>query len=310
MSENKIGWGLIGASTIARQWMVDAIRSNPDSEVVAIASGDRERASAFAAEKGIPNAYGSVAELLQNPEVDAVYISSTNEQHAPQAIAAAEAGKHVLCEKPLAMDAAQAEAVVEACRRAGVVLGTNHHLRNMESHRAIKRLIDEGAVGTVTAIRVFHAGELPESLKTWRLLDKGAGGGVILDIAVHDADLLRFYLGRNPNRITAIAATSGSGPRDVEDSVMSIWEFPGNVLAQCHDSFVVGTAPRGVEVHGTGGSLLGLDIMSQAPGGSVILRTREGADRTIPFESKVTYERGVADFVAAIHGRGRPSATG
>ena len=90
---------------------------------------------------------------------------------------------------------------------------------------------------------------------------------------------------------------------------MSIWEFPGNILVQCHDSFITGTAPRGIEVHGTAGSILGVEIMSQAPGGTVTLRTKTG-DRNIPFESKITYNRGVADFVGAIRGTGRPSATG
>jgi 1,5-anhydro-D-fructose reductase (1,5-anhydro-D-mannitol-forming) len=309
MSGKTIGWGLIGASTIAREWMVDAIRSNADSRIEAVFSGDVSRAKAFAAEKGISAAYGSLAELLANPEIDAVYISSTNERHLHEALAAANAGKHVLCEKPLALEPDEAEQMVETCKRAGVVLATNHHLRNMESHRAIKRLIDEGAIGKVTSIRVFHAGQLPEELKTWRLFRKSAGAGAIFDLTVHDADLLRYYLGRNPIRITALAATSGHGPKDIEDSVMSIWEFSDNVLAQCHDSFVVGTAPRGVEVHGDKGSILGVEIMSQAPGGAVTLRTAAGEEE-IPFEPKVTYHRGVADFVAAIQGVGRPSATG
>jgi 1,5-anhydro-D-fructose reductase (1,5-anhydro-D-mannitol-forming) len=309
MTGKTIGWGLVGASTIAREWMVDAIRSNADSRIEAVFSGDMPHAKAFAAEKGIPNAYGSLTDLLENPQIDAVYISSTNERHFHQTLAAATAGKHVLCEKPLALEVDEAEQMVETCKRAGVVLGTNHHLRNMESHRAIKRLIDEGAIGKVTSIRVFHAGQLPEELKTWRLFEKSAGAGAIFDLTVHDADLLRFYLGRNPLRITAIATTSGDGPKDIEDSVMSIWEFPKNVLAQCHDSFVVATAPRGVEVHGSKGSILGVEIMSQAPGGTVTLRTAKG-EEAIPLESKITYHRGVADFVGAVQGVGRPSATG
>jgi 1,5-anhydro-D-fructose reductase (1,5-anhydro-D-mannitol-forming) len=307
MTGKTIGWGLIGASTIAREWMVDAIRSNTDSRIEAVFSGDVSRAKAFAAEKGISDAYGSLVELLENPKIDAVYISSTNERHLYEALAAARAGKHVFCEKPLALEPDEAGEMVETCKRAGVVLGTNHHLRNMESHRAVKRLIDQGAIGKVTSIRVFHAGQLPAELKTWRLFKKSAGA--IFDLTVHDADLLRYYLGRNPMRTTAIAATSGEGPKDIEDSVMSIWEFPNNVLAQCHDSFVVGTAPRGVEVHGSKGSILGVEIMSQAPGGTVTLRTAKG-EEAIPLESKITYHRGVADFVGAVQGVGRPSATG
>ena len=90
---------------------------------------------------------------------------------------------------------------------------------------------------------------------------------------------------------------------------MSIWEFPGDILVQCHDSFVVGYGPRGVEVHGSSGSILGIDVMSQAPGGKVILRTK-GGDKDIPLAMKVTYDRGVADFIAAVQNRGEPSSSG
>ena len=309
MSDGTIGWGLIGTSTIAREWMVDAIRTDPGSEVAAVFSSDPARARAFAAEMGIPKSYGSLSELLDDGSVGAVYISTTNEKHLPQALAAARAGKHVLCEKPLALEPEQAEEIVAACRAAGVALGTNHHLRNMESHRAIKRLMDEGAIGTVTSMRLFHAGELPASLKTWRLYEKGAGAGAIFDLTVHDADLLRFYLGRNPVRVTAFAATSGDGPKEIEDSVMSVWEFPGDVLVQCHDSFVVGWAPKGIEVHGTHGSILGAEVMSQAPGGAVTVRTEAG-ERLVPLEPKVAYHRSIADFAAAVRGVGKPSASG
>jgi 1,5-anhydro-D-fructose reductase (1,5-anhydro-D-mannitol-forming) len=309
MAGKTIGWGLIGASTIAREWMVDAIRSNADSTIEAVCSGDVSRAKALAAEKGISNAYGSLVELLENPKIDAVYISSANERHLYEALAAAKAGIHVLCEKPLALEPNEAEEMVESCRRAGVVLATNHHLRDMESHRAIKRLIDEGAIGNVTSIHLSHADRLPDELKTWRHFKNGIGSGAVFDLMVHDADLLRYYLGRNPIRVTAIAATSGDGPKDIEDSVQSMWEFPGDAQVQCHETFVVAAAPHGVEVRGSKGSILGVEIMSQASGGAVMLRTAAGEEK-IPLENKITYHRGVADFVGAIQGAGRPSATG
>lgn len=304
-----VTWGLIGASTIAREWMVDSIRKHPSGKVKAIVSSDLDRAKAFARDKAIAVSYASVASMLADPEIAAVYFSTTNDRHLPDSLAAIAAGKHVLCEKPLALEASEAQKIVDAARKKGVVLATNHHLRNMESHRAIKSLIDEGAIGKVNSIRVFHAGELPDSLKTWRLHDKAAGAGVIYDITVHNGDLLRFYLDANPIRIAAIAATSGAGPKHIEDSVMSVWEFPGDILVQCHDSFVVGYGPRGVEIHGSEGSILGIDVMSQVPGGRVILRTKDG-DREIPLELKVAYERGISDFIAAIQDKGKPSSSG
>ena len=140
-------WGIIGASTIGREWMVPAINAQPDSKVAAVASSDAKRAASYAAELDIPAAYSLVDELLADPAVDVVYISSTNQWHEPQTLAAAAAGKHVLCEKPLALTLPSARAMVEACRAANVVMGTNHHLRNAAAHRTVRELIANGAIG-------------------------------------------------------------------------------------------------------------------------------------------------------------------
>ena len=125
----KLGWGLIGASTIAKEHMIGAIRAQ-GGEVVAVMSSDAERGQHYAADNGIARSYDSVDELLADPAVDIVYISTTNELHRAQTLAAAAAGKHVLCEKPLALTVADAREMVAACQAAGVVMGTNHHLRN------------------------------------------------------------------------------------------------------------------------------------------------------------------------------------
>ena len=106
----------------------------------------------------------------------------------------------MLCEKPLALTVADAREMVEACRSAGVVMGTNHHLRNAATHRAMRDAIAAGRIGRPLFARVFHAVYLPPHLQGWRIARPEAGGGVILDITVHDADTLRFVLGENPTR--------------------------------------------------------------------------------------------------------------
>src|SRR5215208_4723868 len=191
-ARSSIGWGLIGASTIARSFMIAAINAQDSGRVVAVTSSDPERGRRFAAETGIPRAHATVNDLLADPEIDAVYISTTNELHRPQTLAAAAVGKHVLCEKPLALNLDDARVMVAACQDAGVVMGTNHHLRNAASHRKLRELVANGAIGQPLAVRVFHAVYLPESLQGWRISRADAGGGVILDITVHDADTLRF----------------------------------------------------------------------------------------------------------------------
>ncbi len=302
-------WGMIGASTIGREWMAPAIAAQPDSDLVAVASFDPRRAEAYASELGIPHACSSVDELLADQEIDAVYISTTNEWHENQVLAAAAAGKHVLCEKPLALTLDGAKRMVEACRSAGVVMGTNHHLRNAATHRAMRDLIENGAIGRPLAARVFHAVFLPSHLQGWRLQRPESGGGVILDITVHDADTLRFVLGDEVDEVTAMTASHGMGQSGLEDTVMGVMRFRSGMLAQFHDAFTVRHAHTGFEVHGSDGSLYGRDVMTQRPAGAVTLR-RNGEEEPIAIEHENLYERSVARFNAAVRGEGTPAATG
>jgi 1,5-anhydro-D-fructose reductase (1,5-anhydro-D-mannitol-forming) len=302
-------WGLVGASTIGREWMVPAINAQPDSTVAAVASSSPERARRYAGELGIPKAFASVGDLLAEPTIDAIYISTTNEWHEPQALAAIAAGKHVLCEKPLALTLDSAHRMVTAAAGAGVVLGTNHHLRNAATHRKMRELIETGIVGRPLAARVFHAVYLPPHLQSWRIDRPEAGGGVILDITVHDADTLRFALGDEVAEVTAMAANQGMGQAGLEDAVMGVMRFRNGVIAQFHDAFTAPHASTGFEVHGTEGSLYGRDVMTQRAIGSVSLR-RGGSEEDEPINHENLYERSVRCFNAAIHGEGEPAATG
>jgi 1,5-anhydro-D-fructose reductase (1,5-anhydro-D-mannitol-forming) len=304
-----VRWGLIGASTIGREWMAPAIASQPDSEVVAVASSDAARAGAYAAELGIPKVHATVDELLADSDVDAVYISSTNERHESQVLAAAAAGKHVLCEKPLALSVEAARRMVDACRAAGVVMGTNHHLRNAAAHRALRDHVANGAIGQPLAARVFHAVYLPAHLQGWRIDRPESGGGVILDITVHDADTLRYVLDDEVEEVTAMTASQGMARAGLEDAVMGVMRFRGGLLAQFHDAFTARHAVTGFEVHGTEGSLYGRDVMTQRPTGTVTLR-RDGNEEPVPIEHGNLYERSVARFNAAVRGEGEPAATG
>lgn len=304
------GWGLIGASTIARSYMIRAINAQPNGRVVAVASSDPERGRRFAAEHGIGRAYATAEELLADPEVDAVYISTTNEKHRPQTLAAAAAGKHVLCEKPLALTLDDAREMVAACRAAGVVLGTNHHLRNAVTHRALRELVANGAVGDPLAVRVFHAVYLPEPLQGWRINRAEAGGGVILDITVHDADTLRFVLDDEPVEVTAMTANQGMAATGLEDAVMGVIRFRRGAIAQFHDAFTIRHTLTGFEVHGTRGSLIARDVMTQEPRGEIVLRREDREEVIDPGEHEDLYTRSVRNFTAAMLGQGQPSATG
>ena len=308
MAQSSIGWGLIGASTIASEHMIGAIRAQAGHEVVAVASSNPERGRKFAAQHEIDASYDSVGALLADPRVAVVYISTTNDLHRDQVLAAAKAGKHVLCEKPLALSIDDALQMAAACKAAGVVMATNHHLRNAATHRRIRELIQAGVIGKPLFARVFHAVYLPPHLQGWRLDKPQAGGGVILDITVHDVDTLRFLLDAEPIEAVGMTQSASLAKEGLEDGVMSVLRFDNGVLAQLHDAFTVKYGGNGIEVHGEAGSIVGRNVMTQRGVGELLLRNADG-EQAVAVDHVNLYERGVDAFCAAMRGEGQPAAT-
>lgn len=305
-TDRSLRWALIGASTVADQWMVGAIRAVGD-EVVAVVSGDLARARNFAQRHGIAHALAGEAGLA-GLDLDAVYISSTNEKHEAQTLFAVGNGWHVLCEKPLATTLAAAQGMVSAAKAAGVVMGTNHHLRHNSAHRQMRDVVRSGTLGRLVAARAHHAVYLPAHLQGWRLKDQAAGGGVVMDIAVHNADSLGFILGEYPTEVTAMVSNTGMA-QGMEDHALSLWRFPSGLIASTHQGFSTPYARTGLEIHGTEGSLHGLGIMHQAAGGSLSLNTVDG-ESELPLDSHNLYEHGLAEFQKAVRGEPHDMATG
>ena len=301
-------WGFIGASRIAERVM-PALRKLPGQELVGVVSRSAERAKQFAAEQGLSHSDTDLERFLRDGRFDAVYISSTNEQHCAQTLAALGAGCHVMCEKPLAMSIADAKRMVSEAAARGRVLATNHHLRGSDCHAQMRALIASGAIGRVHGAQVTHAVYLPEQLQGWRLDQPEAGGGVVLDILVHDVDVLRYVLQAEPRRIYTSTAQAGLGRGEVEDSAMSVIEFDGPVLAQLHQSFVAPHGVTRVHVLGTEGNLYAEGSLTQAGAGQLWLRDAQG-ERELPVPKVDLYEAGFSAFVRACAGDGAPLASG
>ncbi len=300
-------WGLCGASTIGAEHMIKALRAQPGGQVDWVVSGSADHAREYATRHGIARSGVALDDMLADDPVDAVYISSVNDRHFAQAMAALGAGKHVLCEKPLSLSLAQACLMVKTAAAAGLILATNHHLRCSGSHRTIRDLVATGRIGKVLSLRIHHAVHLPPHLQGWRINDP-TGGGVIADITVHDADTVRFLTGEDPLNVVAQAGVSGMG-EEVEDSVMSVWSLPSGAMVMAHESFTHRFAGSGLEVHGTEGSIFAAGVMTQKPVGEIELVTAAGRER-VPFAGHDLYVEGVRHFAAAVAGQGAPAATG
>ena len=303
-----IGWGLIGASRIAADSMIGAIRAQGDSDVVAVMSSKQERANAYAREHGIERAYGDLDALLADPGVDAVYISTTNELHCAQTVAAAQAGKHVLCEKPLALSLADGQRMVDACAAAGVQMGTNHHLRSTVGLRAIRDIVRDGRIGQVRSARICFAIVLPERFHDWRLNDR-EGGGPILDLGVHLADSLRFLLDDEPQDVVAQSVNHGLTVPGLEDEAMSVVRMRGGALVHLFPSWAVTYTEADIEILGSEGFVHARHALMPHVLADVVLGSESGRT-TIDLEDEPCYERVVRLFNAAIRGEGEPHCTG
>jgi 1,5-anhydro-D-fructose reductase (1,5-anhydro-D-mannitol-forming) len=198
-----LGWGVLGCGDITEKRVAPAIRAQAESRFVAFCSRDRERARVFADRFGAPRAYSDEAALMADPEVQVVYVATEHDRHVAPTVAAAAAGKHVLCEKPMALDAAGCRAMIDACRAAGVFLSVAYYRRYYPKVRRMKALIDDGAIGEPVHAGICLGGRLdPGRIRPgdWRLQAERSGGGALADTGSHRLDLLCYLLGE-PERV-------------------------------------------------------------------------------------------------------------
>lgn len=303
----EIRWGLIGASDIAATRVIPALRASGGT-VAHVCSGSAEHARRYAAANDIPR-HGTDLEALLDSDVTAVYISSRNDVHAQQALAAARAGKHILLEKPMATTWADAEAVVAACESEGVLLAVNHHLPAAGTHRTISRLVREGAIGRPLSVSIRHAVMLPERLRGWRLSAE-PGAGVILDITVHDAAVLNALLPSTAEEVAAVAVRQGPWAAQAEDAAMVTIRYGHDVLAQTHDAFTSAFTTTRLEVSGELGSITADGVMTQEPTGQVYLRDANGIRELEVTDRRDLYAIAIGEFVSALGGEGAPAVSG
>lgn len=245
-----IRWGILSTSRHAAATWIPACQASKRGEVVAVASRDAARARQYAAEHHIPRSFGDYESLLASPDVDAVYIPLPNHLHKEWTIKAAGAGKHILCEKPLGLNAAEAEEMVAACRAAGVRLAEAFQWRHHPQAERARELVRSGAIG---ALRLIEAGfTFPLSRSGDVRWDPAKGGGALYDVGCYPVALTRYITGQEPASVTAQATWSQTG---VDDLLVATLEFPGGVFAKIHGGFVL-PLDRYFRLVGTDGWLL------------------------------------------------------
>ncbi|MBM4160863.1 MAG: Gfo/Idh/MocA family oxidoreductase [Ignavibacteria bacterium] len=258
-SRPTVRYGIIGFGSFAERAIAPAIRASANSELVAIQKRSRSAAQEKASALSVPLAFDSVDELVNHPDVDAVFIVSANSAHYEETLAAARAGKHVLVEKPMAMNAHEAGDMIEACSRVRVKLMVGHMIRFSPLARRIQHHVRSGTIGRVSFARSEYFYDARLTQRSW-LTDRAiAGGGPIYDVGVHCLDTLRFVL---DDEVISVKSHLNPRPTDsaTERTASLSLEFSRGTAASILCSFEAPTRRSFIEVIGTEGILSASDF--------------------------------------------------
>jgi predicted dehydrogenase len=302
-----LGWGIVGCGWVARDYVAPALRRARSARLVALCDPDARALGRVAAESPDALPFADLDAFLRAPGLDAIYIATPNHLHAPVTEAAANAGKHVLCEKPMATNLVDAERMVRACAEAGVVYATAFDQRFHARHRRLKRLAEAGRLGTITAARIHYACWTPPEWRpesddgehdNWRADPARAGGGAFMDLAPHGLDLLQHLLGEPLVEIATLLQRR-IHTYAVDDGAALIGRFAGGALAllnvayNCPDAF----PRRTLELIGTKAMAVAHNTMGQTPGGTLhLIDAATGAS----VEERISSKEDISPFEAQV----------
>ncbi len=306
MDSQQVGWGIVGLGRIASSQIAPAITASGNSTLVSVASRDQTRAEEFAAAHGAARAVDDFGKLLADPDVTAVYIATPNALHADQVTAAARAGKHVLCDKPLATTPGDAERCVSECRAAGVRLGITFQTRNHDGLAEAAQLVRDGGIGKVVAAEVtMSAGRnLPRG---WRTDPALAGLGTLNNIGVHAFDVLRYLTGSEVSEVVALVDSEPG--YQIDTTALVLLRFASGTLAYVNANQTVPHARDDLVLYGSEGRILGRNLSRPDRDGALVVTTADG-ERETPASSRKAYQRTVAAFADAVLAGRDPSPSG
>ena len=286
-------WGFLGTARINRS-VIPPLRASRRNRVDAVASRTLERAEAYARQWGIERVFGSYDAMLADPAIDVVYIALPNALHAMWTVRAVEAGKHVLCEKPLALSVAEVDAVIAAAARHGRVVAEGFRYRHHPQTALVRQLVAGGALGDLRLVRgsfTLHHTRVEDA--RW---DPALGGGSLWDIGCYPVSFARLVSGVEP---VEVQGSQVLGPTGVDVSFAGVLRFPGGVLAVVDSSFV---APfhTGVEIVGSAATLRVSSPFKPGREASVVIVGEDGSSREVPAGAQDSYTGEVEDLARAV----------
>lgn len=271
--KSKIGWGLIGCGDIARKRVAPALRDLDNCELVAVSRADAARAESFAAEFGAKRWHADWRLLIADAEVEAVYIATPVHLHAEQAVAAAESGKHVLVEKPMALTVAECERMNAAAEANGVRLGVAYYRRFYPVVERVREMLESGEIGApvVAQVNAFERFDpAPENPRRWLLDKRHAGGGPMFDFGCHRIEVLLNLFGD----VKAIKGLASNVifDREVEDTASALIQFERGMQAVLSVTHAASEPQDTLEIFGSEGSVR-VDVLNE---GGLRVRSKDG----------------------------------
>ena len=302
-----IRWGILGCGDIARKRVARAMQYDAGSDLVAVCRRDDAKRAAFCRDFDVPRSYASDADLIGDPNVDAVYVATPVYLHRPQTIAAARAGKHVLVEKPMALSTAECDEMIAACREAGVRLGVAYYRRFYPIVLRMKELVAAGRIGQPLSVSAETSTPLtiaPGEDGYWRVLPGQGGGGSLMDIGSHRLNLFFDLFG--PVAQVKACCDTLAADYDAEDCATLVVRFARGMHGSLQCYFGSRADVDRFAIHGTTGRLIadplnGSELVIDS-GGERVRESHSRHDNThLPL---------VADFTAAVLDGRPPRVTG
>jgi predicted dehydrogenase len=237
----RVGIAPVGLGSIAEVFMM-AVGKTPNAKITGLVTGHPvEKGGKFGAQYGVPKdsiyTYETYDQIAQNKAIDAVYIALPNSMHCEYTVRAAEAGKHVFCEKPMAISSAECRRMIDACKQAKVKLMIGYRIHFDATFRKVREMVRSGQLGEIEAFQGGFYGM--KNKQQWRLDRKLSGGGSLMDLGVYPLNTIRWMTGEEPSEFRAFVATREKGEKyaSVEQSVDWLMKFPSGILANCGSSY-------------------------------------------------------------------------
>ncbi|WP_309643112.1 Gfo/Idh/MocA family oxidoreductase [Phenylobacterium sp.] len=297
--------GILGAARIAPPALISPARATGAAQVVAVAARDQTRATAYAIEHAIPIALNSYEDLIDHPEVDAIYNALPPSRHADLTLAALAAGKPVLCEKPFAMNESEARTMVEAAQAQGLVLMEAFHYRYHPLFARVLEICASGEIGAVRRMEAVFTTSIPDTGAELRY-DPALGGGALMDLGTYCLHWSRTVAGAEPLAARAESVLSASG---VDVSTHAILAFPGGVIAELTCD-MAGPVRASLEITGLEGRLKVINPLAPQLGHLIEVVREGGTSRRETASREPTYDFQLRAFVAAVRGEAAPLTGG